>query len=195
MYDKAAQDYVGFWADLAIAEIDWLRPFTIPLDDAAAPNYHWFTDGELNVSHNCLDVHLAERGDKVAIVWEGEPGDVRRLTYTDLYEEVCRFANLLKSTGVGRGDRVVIYLPLIPEAVIAMQACARIGAVHSVVFGGFSANAVKDRIEDASAKLVITADGGLARRFRDRIEAGRGQGFGRWLRERRESHRVSPNRR
>ncbi len=160
MYDKAERDYVGFWADLGRAEIDWHRPFTLALDDTRAPNYGWFTDGQLNVSHNCLDVHLRERGGKTAILFEGEPGDVRRLTYAELHGEVCRFANALKAQGIGRGDRVVIYMPLIPEAVIAMQACARIGAVHSVVFGGFSANAVKDRIEDAGAKLVITADGG-----------------------------------
>jgi acetyl-CoA synthetase len=160
MHDKAAQDFVGFWADLAVAEIDWQRPFTVPLDDSAAPNYRWFVDGQLNVSHNCLDVHLQARGDKVAIIFEGEPGDVRKLTYAQLHQEVCRFANALKAKGIERGDRVIIYLPQIPEAVIAMQACARIGAVHSVVFGGFSANAVKDRIEDAGAKLVVTADGG-----------------------------------
>ena len=160
MYDAAAKDYVGFWADLAVAEIVWHRPFSVPLDDADAPNYRWFTDGELNVSHNCLDVHLAHRADKVAIVFEGEPGDVRKLTYRELHREVCRFANALKAAGIDQGDRVVIYMPLIPEAVIAMQACARIGAIHSVVFGGFSANAVRDRIEDAGAKLVVTADGG-----------------------------------
>jgi acetyl-CoA synthetase len=160
MYDKAAQDYVGFWADLAAAEIDWRKPFTVPLDDSNAPNYRWFTDGQLNVSHNCLDVHLRERGEKIAIVFAGEPGDVRKLTYAELHGEVCRFANALKANGIARGDRVVIYLPLIPEAAIAMLACARIGAVHSVVFGGFSSNAVKDRIEDAGAKLVVTADGG-----------------------------------
>jgi acetyl-CoA synthetase len=160
MYAKASEDYIGFWADLAVEEIEWTRPFTVPLDDSDAPNYRWFVDGQLNVSYNCLDVHLAERGDKVAIVFEGEPGDVRKLTYTELHAEVCLCANALKERGVVRGDRVVIYMPLIPEAVIAMQACARIGAIHSVVFGGFSANAVKDRIEDAGAKLVITADGG-----------------------------------
>jgi acetyl-CoA synthetase len=160
MYNKAAEDYVGFWADLAVEHIAWKQPFTVPLDDARAPNYRWFADGQLNVSHNCLDVHLATRGDKIAILFEGEPGDSRKLTYTQLHQEVCRFANALRNKGIGRGDRVVIYMPLIPEAVIAMQACARIGAVHSVVFGGFSANAVKDRIEDAGAKLVITADGG-----------------------------------
>jgi acetyl-CoA synthetase len=160
MHTKAAHDYVGFWSDLAVAEIEWQRPFTVPLDDGDAPNYRWFTDGALNVSHNCLDVHLGERGDKLAIIFEGERGDVRKLTYTELHGEVCRFANALKNAGIDSGDRVVIYMPLIPEAVIAMQACARIGAVHSVVFGGFSSNAVKDRIEDAGAKLVITADGG-----------------------------------
>jgi acetyl-CoA synthetase len=160
MYDKASSDYVGFWADLARDEIAWHRPFTIPLDDSEAPNYRWFTDGQLNVSYNCLDVNLAEHGDKIAVVFEGEPGDVRRLTYADLHAEVCRCANALKSLGIQRGDRVIVYMPLIPEAVVAMQACARIGAVHSVVFGGFSSNAVKDRIEDAGARLVITADAG-----------------------------------
>jgi acetyl-CoA synthetase len=160
MHAKAADDYVGFWADLAVAEIDWHRPFTVPLDDSRAPNYRWFTDGQLNVSHNCLDVHLARSADKVAIIFEGEPGDVRKLTYAQLHQEVCRFGNALKALGIERGDRVIIYMPLIPEVVVAMQACARIGAVHSVVFGGFSANAVKDRVEDAGAKLVITADAG-----------------------------------
>jgi acetyl-CoA synthetase len=160
LYDSAAEDYVGFWADLAVAEIEWHRPFTVPLDDTDAPNFRWFSDGQLNVSYNCLDVHLAKSADKVAIIFEGEPGDVRKLTYAQLHAEVCRCANALKANGVEKGDRVVIYMPLIPEAVIAMQACARVGAIHSVVFGGFSANAVKDRIEDAGAKLVITADGG-----------------------------------
>jgi acetyl-CoA synthetase len=160
MYEKAAADYVGFWADLGSAEITWQRPFTVPLDDSRAPNYRWFTDGQLNVSHNCLDVHLASRGEKVAVIFEGEPGDVRKLTYKQLHQQVCQFSNALKAQGVGSGDRVIIYMPLIPEALISMQACARIGAVHSVVFGGFSANAVKDRIEDAGAKLVITADAG-----------------------------------
>src|SRR3981081_523726 len=147
MYAKAEQDYVGFWADLARAEIDWHRSFTVSLDDSQAPNSRWFTVGQLNVSYNCLDVHLRERGGKVAIIFEGEPGDVRRLTYAELHGEVCRFANALKGVGIGRGDRVVIYMPLIPEAVIAMQACGRICAVHSVVFGGFSANSANDPIE------------------------------------------------
>ncbi len=160
MYAKAERDYVGFWADLAAAELTWHRPFTVPLDDAHAPNYRWFVDGELNVSHNCLDANLESRGDKTAIIFEGEPGEVRKLTYAQLHRDVCRFANALKATGIRKGDRVVIYMPLVPEAVVAMHACARIGAIHSVVFGGFSANAVKDRIEDAGARLVITADGG-----------------------------------
>ena len=120
MYVKAERDHVGFWADLARIEIEWRKPFTVALDADQAPNYRWFTDGRLNVSHNCLDVNLRERGGKVAIVFEGEPGDVRKLTYAELHGEVCRFANALKDTGVGRGDRVVIYMPLIPEAVIAM---------------------------------------------------------------------------
>src|SRR5262249_41309804 len=147
--------YVGFWSDLAASEISWMKTFSIPLDDSKAPNYRWFTDGQLNVSFNCLDVHLAARGDKVALIAEGEPGDVRRLTYAQLHREVCRFANALRARGAGVGDRVVIYMPLIPEVVIAMLACARIGAIHSVVFGGFSSNAVKDRIEDAGAKIVV----------------------------------------
>ena len=162
MYAKAGHDYVGFWAELAKADIDWHRPFTVSLDDAHAPNYRWFTDGQLNVSHNCLDVHLRERGEKVAILFEGEP---RRCAQADLCASCIRRSLPVRECAqghlaCGKGDRVVIYMPLIPEAVIAMQACARIGAVHSVVFGGFSANAVKDRIEDAGAKLVITADGG-----------------------------------
>jgi acetyl-CoA synthetase len=157
---SAAQDYVGFWADLARRELEWHRPFSIAFDDHHAPNYRWFIDGDLNVSYNVLDVNLEERGHKTAIIFEGEPGDTRRLSYRELHAEVCRFANALKSLGIHKGDRVVIYLPLVPEIVVAMHACARIGAVHSVVFGGFSALSLKDRIEDAGARLVVTADGG-----------------------------------
>src|ERR1700683_5538798 len=160
LYDKAAADYVGFWEELARRELVWQTPFTQILDDSRAPNFRWFADGKLNVSHNCLDVHLAERGHQTAIIFEGEPGDIRRVSYRELHAEVCRCANALKAQGVRCGDRVVIYMPLVPEVVVAMQACARIGAIHSVVFGGFSATSLKDRIEDAGAKLLITADGG-----------------------------------
>jgi acetyl-CoA synthetase len=158
--EKAAKDYVGFWSDLARTELMWQKPFTVTLDESDAPNYRWFNDGALNVSFNCLDVHLAERGHKTALIFEAESGEVRRLSYRELHSEVCRFANTLRAEGIKKGDRVVIYMPLIPEAVIAMQGCARIGAVHSVVFGGFSALSLKDRIEDAGAKLLVTADGG-----------------------------------
>ncbi len=157
---QAAEDPLGFWADLARRELVWHKPFTVTLDDSQAPNFRWFTDGLLNVSFNCLDVHLGENGHKTAIIFEGEPGDTRRLSYRELHAEVCRFANALRSQGVRRGDRVVIYMPLIPEILIAMHACNRIGAIHSVVFGGFSAPALKDRIEDTGATVVITADGG-----------------------------------
>ncbi len=160
MRRQATQDPSGFWAQLARQEIAWHTPFTVTLDESAAPNYRWFTDGRLNVSFNCLDVHLTERAEKTAIVFEGEPGDTRRLSYRELHAQVCRFANALRAQGVGKGDRVALYLPLVPEAIVAMHACNRIGAVHSVVFGGFSAPALKDRIEDTGAKVLITADGG-----------------------------------
>jgi acetyl-CoA synthetase len=160
LHAQAKSDPKGFWGDLARRELAWHKPFTVTLDESQAPNYRWFTDGELSVSWNCLDVHLAERGHKTALIFEGEPGDTRRLSYRELHAQVCRFANALKARGIGKGDRVVIYMPLVPEIVIAMHACARIGAIHSVVFGGFSAPSLKDRIEDAEAKLLITADGG-----------------------------------
>ncbi|RMG56879.1 MAG: acetyl-coenzyme A synthetase, partial [Gammaproteobacteria bacterium] len=157
---RAEADHEGFWMDLAREEVDWHKPFTEGLDESNAPHYRWFADGVLNVSYNCLDRHLESRGDKTAIIFEGEPGDTRHITYRELYEEVCEFANALRAQGIEKGDRVVIYMPMIPEAVVAMQACARIGAIHSVVFGGFSAEALKDRILDAGARMVITADGG-----------------------------------
>lgn len=160
LHRRAAADPQKFWAELARTEIAWHKPFTVTLDDSTSPNFRWFTDGELNVSYNCLDVHLERHADQPAIIFEGEPGDVRKLTYRQLHAEVCRFANALKTRGIRRGDRVVIYMPLVPEAVVAMQACARIGAIHSVVFGGFSALSLKERIEDADARCVITADGG-----------------------------------
>ena len=161
---EAARDSVAFWGRLAREELRWHRPFSQILDDSRAPNYRWFTDGVLNASFNCLDVHLAAHGGareaKPAIIFEGEAGDARTLTYGQLTAEVCQLANALKAQGIQPGDRVVIYLPMVPEAVIAMQACARIGATHSVVFGGFSANSLRDRIEDAGTRMVITADGG-----------------------------------
>jgi acetyl-CoA synthetase len=160
LHRRAKEDYIGFWTELAARELSWHKHFSIKLDDSDAPNYRWFSDGELNASYNCLDVHLAERGDKTAVIFEGEPGDVRRISYRELHAEVCRFANALKAQGIRRGDRVVLYMPLVPEILIAMHGCNRIGAIHSVVFGGFSAPALRDRIEDTEARLVITADGG-----------------------------------
>ncbi len=161
LHAAAEHDPTGFWGDQAREALTWHTPFTDVLDESEAPNYRWFGDGKLNVSVNCLDVHLAERGDNTALVFESEPGAVRRLTYRELHAEVCRFANGLRALGVEQGDRVVIYMPLMPEAIIAMQACARIGAIHSVVFGGFSALSLRDRIEDAGARVLITADGGM----------------------------------
>jgi acetyl-CoA synthetase len=160
LHRRARENNVAFWAELARKELTWHKPFSEAFDDSEAPNYRWFSDGQLNASVNCLDIHLQERGHKTALIFEGEPGDVRRLSYRELHAEVCRFANVLKAQGVGRGDRVIIYMPLVPEIVIAMHACNRIGAIHSVVFGGFSAPALRDRIEDTEARLVITADGG-----------------------------------
>ena len=160
LHKRAREDHVGFWTDLAARELTWHTPFSEAFDDREAPNYRWFADGRLNASYNCLDIHLHERGHKTAVIFEGEPGDVRRLSYRELHAEVCRMANGLKAHGIVRGDRVIIYMPLVPEILIAMHACNRIGAIHSVVFGGFSAPALRDRIVDTGARLVITADGG-----------------------------------
>ena len=160
LHEQAMRDPQGFWAGQARSALAWRKPFTRTLDDSDAPNYRWFTDGQLNASYNCLDVHLAERRDKTALIFEAERGDVRRITYGQLHAEVCKLGNALRQLGVKSGDRVIIYMPLVPEAIVAMQACARIGAVHSVVFGGFSALSMRDRIEDAEARFVITADGG-----------------------------------
>ncbi|HET9123153.1 MAG TPA: acetate--CoA ligase [Acidiferrobacteraceae bacterium] len=157
---EAERDYTGFWARHAAQELTWHQPFTEILDDTQAPHFRWFADGLLNVSVNCLDRHLEARGDQTAILFEGEPGDIRRLSWRELHAEVCRLANALRQLGVQMGDRVVLYMPMVPEAVIAMQACARIGAIHSVVFGGFSVESLKDRIDDAAARVLITADGG-----------------------------------
>jgi acetyl-CoA synthetase len=160
LYQQATDDYEGFWAAQARQLIDWHKPFSKTLDDSKAPHFKWFTDGSMNVSYNCIDRHLATKASKTAIIFEGEPGDTRHISYQQLHDEVCQFANALKAKGIKTGDRVVIYMPMVPEAVIAMQACARIGAIHSVVFGGFSAEALRDRIEDAQAVMLITADGG-----------------------------------
>ena len=160
LYQRAADDREGFWAEQA-RELHWHTPFTEVLDWSTPPFAKWFADGELNVAYNCLDRHVeAGNGDRVALLWEGEPGDSRRVTYAELTDEVKRVANVLEGLGVGEGDRVAIYLPMIPEAVAAMLAVARIGAIHSVVFGGFSADSLRARIDDAGAKVVITADGG-----------------------------------
>ncbi|PXX78764.1 acetate--CoA ligase [Rivihabitans pingtungensis] len=159
--EQANQDYAGYWGGLARDLLTWHKPFTQVFDDSNAPFFKWFADGELNVSYNCIDRHLAQSADKVALIFEADGGEVENITYAELHRRVCQFANGLKSLGVVKGDRVVIYMPMVAEAIVAMQACARIGAIHSVVFGGFSAGAVKDRIEDAGAKLVITANEGL----------------------------------
>ncbi len=153
------ENFENTWGKLADKKISWFAPYEKVLDESNAPFYKWFTDGKLNVAYQCIDRHLKDKKNKAAIIWEGDNGEKRIITYLELYKEVNRFANLLKSFGVTKGDRVVIYMPMIPEAAFAMLACARIGAIHSVVFGGFSAEALKDRILDAEAKIVITADG------------------------------------
>jgi acetyl-CoA synthetase len=164
LYDAAAADHEGFWAAQARSYLTWSKDFDKTLDWSDAPVAKWFVGGELNASYNCVDRHVeAGRGDKVAIHFVGEPGDTRDITYSDLLSEVQRAANALQNLGIRKGDRVAIYLPMIPEAVIAMLACARIGAPHSVVFGGFSADALNTRISDAQAKVVVTADGGYRR--------------------------------
>ncbi len=163
IYARAASDPEGFWAELAEG-LDWYRKWDTVLDWSGAPFAQWFIGGKLNVSYNCIDRHVRNgRRNKAAIVWEGEPGDWQVYTYGDLLREVCKFANGLKSLGVKKGDRVTIYLPMTPELPIAMLACARIGAPHSVVFGGFSAESLRDRINDSESKLLITADGGYRR--------------------------------
>ncbi|HLD69589.1 MAG TPA: AMP-binding protein, partial [Candidatus Omnitrophota bacterium] len=162
IYEKAKKNPQAFWAKQSQA-LDWFQEWNKILD-WKPPFAKWFVGGKLNACYNCVDRHIESKTrNKAALIWEGEPGDQRTLTYYDLYREVNKLANVIKSLGVKRGDRVAIYLPLIPEAVISMLACARIGAVHTVVFGGFSADSLRDRINDASAKLVITADGGYRR--------------------------------
>ncbi|HEX5429220.1 MAG TPA: AMP-binding protein, partial [Pedococcus sp.] len=164
LYDEAAQDLEGFWAGQARDLLTWSKDFGETLDWSGAPVAKWFVGGELNAAHNCVDRHVeAGNGDRVAFHFEGEGGDTRTITYADLQRDVCKAANALESLGVSKGDRVAIYLPMIPETVVAMLACARIGAPHSVVFGGFSADALRTRIADAEAKVVITSDGQFRR--------------------------------
>tara|TARA_B100001741_G_scaffold50890_2_gene38732 strand:- start:540 stop:2531 length:1992 start_codon:yes stop_codon:yes gene_type:complete len=163
LYEEAQENRLGFWARQARELVTWFEDFETVLE-WDLPFAKWFVEGKLNISYNCLDRHVeAGRGDKVAFHWEGEPGDIRTITYNGLLEEVSKFANVLKSLGVTKGDRVCIYMPMIPELPVAMLACARIGAPHSIVFGGFSADSLSDRIDDADAKLLITADGGYRR--------------------------------
>jgi acetyl-CoA synthetase len=162
VYARADRDPEAFWASFA-SELEWFTPWTQVLE-WKPPHAKWFLGGTINASVNCVDRHVrGPRRNKAAIIWEGEPGDRRTLTYFDLYRQVSQFANVLKSLGVKKGDRVALYLPLIPELAIAMLACARVGAVHSVVFGGFSSEALRDRINDAQATLLVTADGGWRR--------------------------------
>src|SRR2546423_839852 len=162
IYEQADRDPEKFWADRA-RELDWIRPWKKVLE-WDPPHVKWYVGGKINAAANCIDRHIeGPRRNKAALIWEGEPGDQRTLTYWDLYCEVSKFANVLKKLGARKGDRIAIYLPLIPEAAIAMLACARIGAIHSVVFGGFSPESLRDRINDARAKILITADGGYRR--------------------------------
>jgi acetyl-CoA synthetase len=154
----ATDDYTGFWAQLAKQHITWKEPFTQILDESTPPFFKWFSDGKLNASYNCLDRHLKQQGNKTAIIFESDDGIVTKVSYQKLHQKTCQAANGLKSRGIGKGDRVIIYMPMSIEAVIAMQACARIGAIHSVVFGGFSAKSLQERIMDAGAVAVITAD-------------------------------------
>ena len=164
LHAEADADFAAFWLRQAREQITWYREPTESLDDSNAPFYRWFADGSLNLTYNCLDRHVeAGGGDKVAFTWVGEPGDERVITYAELLADVERAASALQALGVGKGDRVAIYLGMVMELPIAMLACARIGAIHSVVFGGFAATALADRIQDATCKLVITADGAWRR--------------------------------
>ncbi|MFA6119732.1 MAG: acetate--CoA ligase [Sideroxydans sp.] len=159
MCAEAEKDYAGYWAKLARETLLWKKPFTKSLDESNAPFYKWFEDGELNVSYNCLDRHLTTQPQKTAIIFEADDGKVTKVSYKELHTRVCQFANGLKKRGIKKGDRVIIYMPMSIEAVVAMQGCARIGAIHSVVFGGFSSKSLHERITDAQAVAVITSDG------------------------------------
>ncbi|MFO7300452.1 MAG: AMP-binding protein, partial [Actinomycetes bacterium] len=159
VYDRAKADPDAYWLEAARTYVTWFKEPTVVLDDSNPPFYKWFTDGELNVSYNCLDRHLPEHAGKVAYHWVGEPGDTRTVTYGELAAEVNRFANALKGLGLQKGDRVAIYMGMVPELPVAMLACARLGIIHSVVFGGFSADALASRILDADARVLVTQDG------------------------------------
>ena len=163
MYQRSVEDPDGFWAEQADIFIDWYEKWdTVSDADLPSGNVSWFSGGKLNISYNCIDRHLPERARQTAIIWEGDdPTQDKTITYQELHDEVCRLANGLKARGVAKGDRVCIYMPMIPEAAYAMLACMRIGAVHSVVFGGFSPQSLKDRIQDSDCRVVITADQGI----------------------------------
>jgi acetyl-CoA synthetase len=162
LYAEAAENPVAFWEKQA-ESLDWFQKWDVGLE-WNEPHAKWFVGGKLNISSNCLDRHLKTwRKNKAAIIWEGEPGEIRTLTYLQLYRQVCKFANVMKKLGVTKGDRVALYMPLIPELSIAMLACARIGATHTVIFGGFSADAIRDRVNDGECKMIVTADGGYRR--------------------------------
>ena len=167
MYQRSVDDPNGFWGEVG-KRLDWIKPYTKVKNTSFAPgnvSIKWYEDGTLNVSANCIDRHLKKRADQVAIIWEGDdPTQDEKITYRQLHERVCKVANVLKANGVKKGDRVTIYLPMIPEAAYSMLACARIGAVHSVVFGGFSPDSLSSRINDATSKFIITADEGPAGR-------------------------------
>src|SRR5881394_3937538 len=159
MVAEAEKDFEGFWAKLARETLLWSKPFTKVLDESKSPFFRWFYDGELNASYNCLDRHLKTQPNKIAIIFEADDGKVTKISYQELHKKVCQFANALKGLGIKQGERVLIYMPMSIEVVVAMQACARIGATHSVVFGGFSAKSVQERIIDAGAVALVTADG------------------------------------
>ncbi|MGZ8265324.1 MAG: AMP-binding protein, partial [Burkholderiales bacterium] len=173
---EAERDFEGFWARHAREQLLWHKPFTQVLDESKAPFFKWFEDGQLNVSYNCLDRHLESQPDKTAIIFEADDGAVTRITYKELHRRVCMLANGLRSLGIHKGDRVIVYMPMSIEVVIAMQACARNGAIHSVVFGGFSARSLQERIIDAGAVAVLTADeqmrGGKAIALKAAVDEG-----------------------
>ncbi|MBA3769733.1 MAG: acetate--CoA ligase, partial [Blastocatellia bacterium] len=169
LFAEAAADPQAHWARQA-EELHWFKKWKTVLE-WNEPHAKWFVGGEINISYNCLDRHLATRADKLAFIWEGEPGEQRRLTYRELHAEVCRFANVLKNLGVRKGDRVALYMPLVPELAIAMLACTRIGAAHTVIFGGFSAEAIRDRVNDCGCVLIVTADGGYRRGSEIKLKA------------------------